>query len=371
MNIEIKEEILDVSKLASSNSDIQIYSNQNDLTTIYSRDELDNLELHHIDPKAYDLLELCLFNCKKIREDFTEDMKQICPDCELIAFRESENEKKIHFAFDLTNAYMNDQLKKSNLKRFLNQLMDDYDRIRTNLIRIGLNEFFVHAEEAFSRLCSNLLSKKSIEDQIKKIKLLYNADSIVEVTIKQKEFVEIYGYKKAVELFEEYVRNRLSKTKHVLTTIAKEKLTFKFSAKHDPRLNVFFKFNNLYFENFAKQLSEKFMGKASKQSDSSSIQISCQNDDLKSLANRNIEKLDLVFKWRSKCDDFIDIYLKNFSYEVFPMPFTKNDAKCNQLEYDSTKLEVSWLSETELELCGLQNEVNQFKDTVSQLFNQN
>lgn len=318
---------------------------------------IQNLNVVVIDPKEFKSLSVCLQKCYQITLDFMNDIKMISPLCQLILIEDQSNNRQLNGV--LINSTEDNYIQ--CYKDQIMKLMTFYEKNRLKHVYIMIDEK-LKLDQAFKELIENFNSKNELNDLRIILEMIYNTDKVVHVQLIDKSIIEIYGYTNAVQNFDTFVYEILNKTINKINNNLNNMLAFKVSVKDNPKLAVFFKFDGIYFNDLALQLTglDAYGVKLEEQE---AIHLACLNKKLKNNPKK-LEKLDEIKDWRKNIDDYINHYVDNFCFESIEMPFGRNSDECKSILYDKNTLDIAWINEEKIEVFGLKEEIEKFKQKI-------
>ena len=309
------------------------------------------------------LLSRCLIECHKVYLDFKKGLNEISPDISL-ALIKNEDEEKNERVFVVT-ARPNTQ----EIKNKINKLIIDYEYGYLKQSSFDLGENLKH-KEIFNDLLIDLKAKKGVEDLNKILLDLYASNRVVCALIYDKTKFEVYGYTKAVENVEDYIKQVSNKVVLRFCNELRKRLDFKVKYKKKYNLDVkyatFNRFDGIYFDDLNRQL-KKLDAKAVKLNGDKAIEFSCTNDELRNFDRKTFDQLEEISKWKSRVEEFLKLYVNNFDFEIIQTPFSRNDEKAKNFLYDRNSLDIVWATDDKLEVFGLKTEIYKLKQTIEKM----
>ena len=339
-----------------------------------------------IDASDQRLLCKCLFRCHQIFTDFSSDLKAISPDLSLIKLKDddddeddndSENQKDDVMAIVLESTQGNMNILESQVAA----LIEDYEEKRLKLAKfklpplLAIKEVYMQLVQDLSKLDTSVSAlnthlTQNLISSFKSIKVIF-------VHLIENQFLEFYGCSQAVDQYEVYIQEKnehaLKKFSHRINFL----LDVTLKVKKNNLLEVLFKFDDIYYDDLNRQL-EKLDAFARRESDR--IMLVCKSKTLLRYRAEFMKKLrktpkeadatlfskyEEILRWNTLANEFLSMYLDNFSKEkIVKMPFSRSDAKSKSFVYDENSLEVTWLTETSIQLIGLKTQVDAFKQQI-------
>lgn len=307
-----------------------------------------------VDPVVYKVLAICLKKCKKIALDFIDDLKLVSNECKLVYVKE----ENVPMELCGVMIYTNEEKYIETYKVELEKIFDFYEKNRLKHI-YNLIEDKLKRDEIFPTLISNFNSKNELNDLKIILNMIYLDDKVVHAELTDKKLIEVYGYTNAVQNYDNYAIDILKKTMQRFKNNLNNLLAFKLRQKENPKIGIFFKFDANYFNDFAMQIAA-YEAHVVKIDDQKAIHIACFNKKIRNNAH-NLEFVESVYNWRESIDAFVYQYLELFGIEQFKVPFTRNSLECQSILYDKSVLDVSWIDENEIEVVGIQQEIDNLK----------
>lgn len=284
------------------------------------------------------------------------DLKMISPKCSLVKIEDLEPKSNYAVLIDSTEEnYI------SAFKDQINKLASFYEKNRLKYVFVLIDEK-LKLEDAFPELISNFGAKDELNDLKIILEMIYSTDKVVHAQIVDNSLIEIYGYTNAVQNFDKYVYDILNKTITQLSNNLNNLMAFKLFLKENSKLKIFFKFDAIYFNDLAIQLSA-YEAFAIKLDDQKALHIACSNKKLKNNP-RKLDKIDEIKEWRKNVDKFIEEYMENFGQEFINMPFGRNSEDSKNVLYDKNSLEIAWVNDNQIEIFGLKEEIANFKNKI-------
>lgn len=333
-----------------------MYNSYEPIESIKSIDLKDNnkINLILIDPIIYKVLSISLRKCKKIALDFIDDLKLVSNDCKLV-YVKGKNEPMEQCGVIIET---DDEKYIETYKTGLEKIFNFYEKNRLKHV-YNLIEEKLKRDEIFPTLITNFTSKKELDDLKIILNMIYMDDKVVHAELTNKKLIEVYGYTNAVQNYDNYAIEILNKTISYYRSNVKSLLAFKLRQKENPKIEVFFKFDGNYFNDFVVQTAG-YDAHVVKLSDQKAIHIACFNKKLRNNAH-NLDVVDNVYNWRDSIDAFIFQYLELFGIEQFKVPFTRDSQECKNVVFDKSLLEVFWIDDNEIEVIGIQQEIEKLK----------
>jgi hypothetical protein len=137
-------------------------------------------------------------------------------------------------------------------------------------------------------------------------------------------------------------------------------LEFTINAQSKPKIALFFKFDDLYFNDFNSKVAA--LG-------AQAIKLKDQKMKIKFISLNNQPNAMKKKHWKNSIQQFLSDYLSHFSTQVLSLPFKRDDPQTANIMYDKNTLEVAWCSQTELHIFGLKSEIENFKQRIFNLCN--
>ena len=327
------------------------------------------------------ILKKCLIGCHKIFQDFNKDLKNI--DSNLCLVRVESNgqeEARTNFAVVFESSKTKLEL---NLWTQISELIQDYENDRLKESSFKLPDY-VRVEDIYMKVIRDLTKLDSSSNKEK----FNQCTNSIYIHLIENRLIEFYGYVQAVDLFEEFIKLKNTNYFKSFTYMLTGLLHVSVSKLQVPLLEIFYKFNGVYFEDLNEQL--KKLNANAIITDDRTIDIVCKSNLLNSykgklfkilrLYEKSIyrdvddqenlgEKYENALKWNALVREFLNLYLSNFSInKIENMPFERDDEESKNFSYDQNLLDVHWLSLRSVKILGLKKEVDSFKQKITDLY---
>ncbi|RNA30512.1 hypothetical protein BpHYR1_029212 [Brachionus plicatilis] len=335
---------------------IILYNSYKRIETIQSIDKQDTTKVNFvpIDPNINKVLSICLKKCEKITLDFIDDLKLVSNDCRLVYVKgEVDPMEQCGIMID-----SDEEKYVEAYKTELEKILNFYEKNRLKHVYNLIDEK-LKREEIFSTLISNFSSKNELDDLKIILNMIYLDDKVVHAQLTDKKLIEVYGYTNAVQNYDTYSIEILNKTMNHFKNNLKNLLAFKLWQKENPKISIFFRFDGNYFNDFVMQIAA-YEAHVVKLDDQKALHIACFNKKLRNSANC-LDVVEDTYNWRQSIDSFVFQYLELFGIEQFKVPFTRSSQECQSVLYDKSVLDVSWIDENEVEVVGIQHEIEKLK----------
>ena len=331
------------------------------------------------------VLKKCLLGCHKIFQDFNRDLKQIASNLCLTMVENNSQEDEVR-----TNVVV--VLESSKTKMELNvwtgvcELIEDYENIRLKESTFKLPDYSC-VETIYMKVIRDLTK---LENSLSKKEILRQLIDSIYIHMIENRFIEFYGYTRAVDAFEEFIKLRNVVYFKSFTYLLTGLLRVSVRKRTNNLLEIFYKFDGIYFEDFNEQL--KKVNASAILTDNNMVDIICKSNLLNSYkgnlfkilrsyekstnrddGNDNIgEKYENIVKWNALVKEFLNLYLSNFSEcKIDNMPFAREDEESKNFSYDQNLLDVSWISSKSVKILGLKREVDNFRQKINDLSEKN
>jgi hypothetical protein len=336
-----------------------------------------------IDDSSRSILKNCLLGCQKIFQDFHKDLKLIAPNLCVVKIENTQEEQSINLAVVMETSKTKLEI---NIWTKISELIEDYENNRLKEVKFLLADY-ICVEEIYRKLIRDLknLSSLSNSGNHKSIKESINS---LYIHLIENRYVEFYGYSFAVDLFRDFIRSKNIEYFKRFAFVLAGLLHISISKTKVSLLEIFYKFDEIYFEDLNKQLTK--MNAMAIKVDDNNFDIVCTSKLLniykgrlfkvlkmyeKSNLNDEcdqenfVEKYEEILKWNALVREFVNMYLSNFSVEkIDNMPFARDEKESENISYNPGLLDVNWLSARSVKVLGLKQEVDSFKQKISGLY---
>jgi hypothetical protein len=313
-----------------------------EITHIKDLPKNSSLKLLKLDSSTFPLLTKCLLCCIKIGQDFKIDLKKISSDSHLAIKKNAQNSNEI---------YVFNQNENINQKELFD-LAQNYETNKLSLLTIDLTLYFSSNEsiQGYVRYSNKDKFKKFLANSLRDN---YGSENILQIELRDEKYLDLRGYSKAVNDVNDIILQSVYKKKN---NQIDRILSCQYCTQKDPRFNVFFSFDGIYFQHLKKCLSQ-LNAKAIEDKKKESISIECLNKKL-----LEDEPLD---EWRQTIEEFMKKYMKLFSHEMIKTPFTYTNPIVEEVTFNSRYLDVTWVGDQKVEVFGLKKDLNQFKANLN------
>jgi len=336
-----------------------------------------------IDDSSRSILRKCLLGCHKIFKDFHRDLKLIAPNLCVVKIENSQEEQSVNLAVVMETSKTKLDI---NIWTQISELIEDYENNRLKEVKFRLADY-ICVEEIYKKLLRDLKNLSSLPNSGNHKKIKESINSLY-IHLIENRFVEFYGYSLAVDLFRDFIRLKnidyFKRFAFMLTGL----LHISISKTKVSLLEIFYKFDEIYFEDLNKQLTK--MNAMAIKVDDQNFDIVCTSKllniykgklfkALKTYEKSNVndecdqenfvEKYEEILKWNALVREFVNMYLSNFSVEkIDNMPFARDEKESKNISYNPGLLDVYWLSARSVKMLGLKQEVESFKQKISGLY---